>query len=339
VKIDNGKISLFFSLFRGITTVYGTYSPNTGRYWQIKKPVTKHTIYSHLMGIQPYGFYPLFEDLTRTAVVDFDDHNPEPPILFIKRANHFGIKAYLERSKSKGYHAWVFFEKEGVQAKKIRTIIKSILEEIECPNTEIFPKQDKIVETNSYGNFINAPLFGKHAAKGRTIFLEPDENLKPYGDQWELLKSIKRNNHQLLNEIIETNSIEENQFDYIKNKIDNQKISGYALPICIRKILEKGVTHNQRIACFRIAVHLKRVGLPHDSIISILNNWRQKNRPTANKIIITENEIKEQTAYALKKDYTGYGCKETIIAEYCDQQCPVRKGIKTQQLKNEHISK
>jgi hypothetical protein len=78
--------SLFYSLFRGITTAYGTYDPKTGRHWQIKEPVTKRTIYNHLMGIQPYGFYTLEDNMTRVGVVDFDNQNPEPPLLFIRRA-------------------------------------------------------------------------------------------------------------------------------------------------------------------------------------------------------------------------------------------------------------
>ena len=68
-----GKIKLFASLFRGLDKAYGTYEPNTGRHWQIKKQVTQETIYNHLSGSQPYGFYPLVGERTHVGVADFDD--------------------------------------------------------------------------------------------------------------------------------------------------------------------------------------------------------------------------------------------------------------------------
>ena len=48
------------------------------------------------------------------------------------------------------------------------------------------------------------------------------------------------------------------------------------LPICAQKILENGVTYDQRIACFRLAVNLKRIGIPPDIIIGALLSWRHK---------------------------------------------------------------
>ncbi len=70
-------------------------------------------------------------------------------------------------------------------------------------------------------------------------------------------------------------------------------------------MLNEGVTFNQRVACFRIAVHLKRVGLPYDAVIAILANWKLKNRPKDNKRILTPKEIEAQVEWAFKKDYSG----------------------------------
>jgi hypothetical protein len=60
-----------------------------------------------------------------------------------------------------------------VKASKARLVIKSILEEIECPETEIFPKQDSLQNGNSFGNYINAPLFGTLVPKNKTVFVDP----------------------------------------------------------------------------------------------------------------------------------------------------------------------
>ncbi len=102
------KIKLFASLFRRLDKAYGTYEPNTGRHWQIKKPVTQETIYNHLSGSQLYGFYPLVRERTHVGVADFDDGNPEPGIQLVERARHYRIHAYLETVSQKGIMSGYF---------------------------------------------------------------------------------------------------------------------------------------------------------------------------------------------------------------------------------------
>lgn len=285
--------------------------------------VTKSTIYRHLKGVEPYGFYPLLGNLTRIGAVDFDDQDPEHPLDFITRAHHYGISSYLEKSKSKGYHAWIFFLKEGVPAKKVRMVIHHLLDEIECSGMEIFPKQDGIFNDKIFGNFINAPLFGKIVPEGKTVFIRPDATLEPYPDQWSVLESIQRIQEHQLNEIIDVNKLESEQ---AKEKINGEinRISGHGLPICIQRVLEEGVTFDQRVACFRMAVHLKRIGFPYDVAIAALYQWSKRNRPIEEKRIITLEEIEEQAMWAYKNNYSGYGCQEPVIRSFCDEMCPVR---------------
>jgi hypothetical protein len=104
------KIAVYQSFFSGLTNVYGTYDPANGRSWQEKKPVTFDTLLKHLQGKNPYGVYLLVGDRTRAVAADFDDPDVNPPVEFINKAKHYGLPAYLETSKSKGFHAWVFFE-------------------------------------------------------------------------------------------------------------------------------------------------------------------------------------------------------------------------------------
>ena len=317
------KIQIFADLFQGLRSAYGTYSLETGKYWQVKTQVKKNTIYNHLKGIQPYGFYPLIGKNTRVGVVDFDHLDPEPPIQFIYQAEHHGLTAYLERSKSKGFHVWMFFPKVGVPADKVRIVMRFLLQEIEHTGVEIFPKQDKMYSNNTFGNFINAPLFGQLVAECRTVFIRPESNLKPYRDQWEMLESVQRIPEQQLDSVIDINGLEQT----LKKKVDLKKQAGnsrYSLPLCIQRILEEGVTFDQRVACFRIAVHFKRIGLPYELAVAALSEWSKRNKPIEYKRIITENEIEEQVMWAYKKDYTGYGCQEPVIRAFCDPSCQVR---------------
>ena len=166
------KIAIFRHLFTGLPHTFGTYDPVTGRARQVKAPVTDRVLLDHLTGRQPYGVYLLIKDRTRAIAVDFDSENRLTVADFVGRANHYGISAYVERSKSKGYHAWIFFEEAGVLAKKARLVVHHLLCEINEPTAEIFPKQDGLRVYAQFGNFINAPLFGALVKHGKTVFID-----------------------------------------------------------------------------------------------------------------------------------------------------------------------
>jgi len=260
---------------------------------------------------------------TRVGVADFDNLDPEPPKQFISRARHHGVMACLERSKSKGFHVWMFFPKEGVPAIKARMVLQFLLDEVDQSDVEIFPKQDGIYSNNTFGNFINAPLFGRFVAEGRTVFIRPDGTVEPYSDQWEVLESVQRIPENQLDSIIDINSLRQKQFNNVDTNISARNYR-YGLPICIQRILEEGVTFGQRIACFRAAVHLRRIGLPYEVAVAALSQWSKRNKPIEGKRIITLNEIEEQAMWAYRNNYSGYGCQEPVIKAFCDPSCQVR---------------
>ena len=322
---NSEKVSLFKSFFTGLTKVYGSYDPISGKAFQVKKPVTDQVILSHLKGVQPFGVYLLVKDRTKAIAVDFDDEDGNPPLEFVSRAKHYRIPAYIERSKSKGFHAWIFFEEGGVKAQKARLVVKSILDELDYPDIEVFPKQDFLNGDRSYGNFINAPLFGRLVLQGRTAFLDPDDYLRPYPDQWELLDRIERVSEDTLDDIIEINQLRGHKVDYSTSPNGQKSNSAaFGLPPCAQKMLIDGVTSYQRVSCFRLAVHLKRIGFPFDIAVAALKVWALKNQPQDNKGVISEKEILMQTSSAFMKDYRGYGCEDTAIKPYCQKECPLR---------------
>ena len=203
-------------------------------------------------------------------------------------------------------------------------IVKRILEEIDCPQTEIFPKQDCPEGLESYGNFIFTPLFGRLVSKGKTVFVDP-YTLKPYKDQWEFLKTVKRAAEPLLDEIIELNALEVPRTHTPQPQGESTPETRFSLPSCARTMLQDGVSQYQRVSCFRLAVHLKRLGLPQDVAASALKAWAQKNRPSAGKRIITDGEILEQITYAFARNYRTYGCESEAVKPFCHPRCPVRR--------------
>lgn len=243
-------------------------------------------------------------------------------------ARRYDMSAYIERSKSKGYHVWIFFEQHGVLARKARLVAHKILADMGKPGTEVFPKQDVLGNGVSYGNFINAPLFGAFVPKGRTVFVDPAKPTKVYPDQWELLERVQRVTELRLNAIIESyNLIEQSATDEgakaNNHSESNCSTSPFGLPPCARKMLAEGVTSYQRVSCFRLAVHLKRNGIPYDLALVTLKAWAKKNRPTNGKRIITDAEIIYQTKCAFENSYRSFGCEDPAIAAHCDKDCPL----------------
>lgn len=107
------KVAIFKGLSSGRQDVYGTYNGRAVR--QVKAAVTNRVILAHLLGKRPYGVYLLTGDRTRAIVVDFDRNELDLPVSFVATCRGHGLSTYIERSKSKGYHVWMFFEQQGVQ--------------------------------------------------------------------------------------------------------------------------------------------------------------------------------------------------------------------------------
>jgi len=281
---------------------------------------------AHITGRKPYGVYLLVKDRTRAIAVDFDTNNTLGPMDFVSRAKHYGISSYVERSKSKGHHVWIFFEEKGVPALKARVVVHHILDEIDEPETEVFPKQDVLNSNVRYGNFINAPLFGGLIPHEKTVFVDPT-TFEMYPNQWDFLESVERVGEHILDDIIEINNLSIPQTEPRPSK-SNSAIGGpgrFGLPACAQKMLKDGVSQYQRICCFRLAVHLKRLGLPYDVSVAALKTWSLKNKPNNGKRVILETEILSQTSCAYEKSYVGYGCEDPAIKPFCDPSCPVKQ--------------
>ncbi len=322
IRTTAEKINLFRSFFTGLSHVYGTYDPDSMRSWQEKRPVTAETILAHLKGRRHYGVYLLVKDTIRSIAADFDHNDPTKPLEFIQTARHYRLPAYLEVSKSKGFHVWMFFQETGVKAYKARLVVKTILDQIEASQTEIFPKQDCLDSRASFGNFIYTPLFGRLVPEGRTVFVDP-ETLKPFENQWDFLEAIYKVEEAILDEIIEINNISRpNQTEMqIDGSMNGRLVRDTALPLCIQNMLQNGVRIFQRSSCFRLAVQLRKIGLPFDATVSVLKTWSLKNKPEDKKRIINDQEIIEQASCAYRKYYQAYGCESPEMAPFCHVEC------------------
>jgi len=235
-RIDEKKIELFLTLFKGRNDIYAKrwekgsrtgYMPayqvdwsdynkhkaSGGTFGNYDKkeflPFSNDAVIEHLTGRLAVGIYPLLEDNTSYFIAaDFDKSNwAEECRNLYKVCIDNEIPAYIERSRSgSGGHIWIFFENR-YPAKNSRQIMFELLRIANIISTfEKEPSFDRLFPNQDYhsgkgiGNLIALPLNGKSLQDNNTCFLNP-ENFEPYEDQWKFLKSIKKISTDKLNEI------------------------------------------------------------------------------------------------------------------------------------------
>lgn len=196
----------------------------------------------------------------------------------------------------------------------------------QAKHTEIFPKHDRLGGNATFGNYINAPLFRSMVPSGRTVFVNPQDAFMPYGDQWKLLAGVERVSEKKLDDIIELNELDQPQVACPSHPVAGRGLaspSAYGLPPCAQRMLAEGVTENQRVACFRLAVQLRKVGLPPDVTVAALMTWSAKNQPRGGKGVITDEEVVGQVEWAYAREYRSCGCEDPAVMPYCSPNCPL----------------
>lgn len=159
----------------------------------IKQKITQKEVSDHFMGNKRIGTFPIVNsNRTNFFVFDIDNNDKNICSSIYNQLKNDGLTPYIENSKSKGFHVWVFLEEES-SAKYVRDYMKYVLEKnsISKNKIDLFPKQDETNESNSYGNAINLPLFNllKDNSK-KNKFL--DENFELIEGQIDFLINIKK---------------------------------------------------------------------------------------------------------------------------------------------------
>jgi hypothetical protein len=265
-------------------------------------------------------------DTIAAGAVDFDHKDTQRPAEFVRRMAAAGIPIYIERSKSKGYHAWALFAPGGVKARAFRALAQRTLTQMGCPHVEVFPKQDAITSPSHYGNFINAPLFGTLVEQGRTVFV--DENFAPFPDQWRFLAQVLRVTAPDLEAACSRmGCLAAAAAPVVANPGASSRTAagGFSLMPCAQRMLTEGVKENQRAACFRLASQLRKACLPYEYAILVLTKWAEKNHPADGKAVISFGEIGRQTRDAYRdRMYLSCGCDDPSVIPFCAANCPLR---------------
>jgi len=82
------------------------------------------------------------------------------------------VTAWIERSRSKGYHVWVFSDKL-VRAADMRRMLLLAHQVAEVPAREVNPKQETLAH-GQYGNYVRLPYPRNHIETNRRVILRDE---------------------------------------------------------------------------------------------------------------------------------------------------------------------
>ncbi len=133
----------------------------------------------HLRCGPSIGVYPLFQCdgdfLVYWGCVDWDEGHEEALVHArnVREALHqLGVASWVERSRSKGFHLWVFFDK-AVSAVVVRQGLVGVCDLVDAPTTEVNPKQVKL-SGRGWGNGVRLPYGHLRNPGGYNEVVNPD---------------------------------------------------------------------------------------------------------------------------------------------------------------------
>lgn len=146
----------FAALFRGRSDAYGSEEGGC-----VKTQWDTQLIRGHLNGVTPIGVYPMFqlhgEWWVQWGCSDIDIDDLEGARSIQEALRSAGVVSYLERSRSKGYHIWVFAA-EPVPAANMRRMLLCAHQVADYPAREVNPKQETL-EPTQFGNYVRLPYW------------------------------------------------------------------------------------------------------------------------------------------------------------------------------------
>lgn len=171
--IPNYLLKDFVTLFAGRDDVYGSDSGGC-----VKERLTEDVFQQHFNGTAPIGIYPVVplngNHYVGWGCVDFDTAEAKGHAIALHDAlAEVNIKSWIERSRSKGYHVWVFAQ-QPVLATTMRNMLLVASQVANTPTTEVNPKQTTL-GVGSYGNYVRLPyanIDDRYTDKQRMIYRE-----------------------------------------------------------------------------------------------------------------------------------------------------------------------
>lgn len=286
---------------------------------EIKKlpPLTAEVYAEHIDGNIELAVVPLLEDgTTRFSTFDLDNKVPNDPTQYsfvdalkiYESLNHIGIKSYIARSTTAGFHIYLYFQ-DPYPAAIIKSLMEWVLVESGIQDlidkklkrpAEIFPKQDKLDKAN-VGSGIKIPLIDSMLVKGKNCFV--DANNDVIENQWEFAKNIEKNIASDIDAIISKNGISTEKYKapVPRTDLNSSDIIQNTLGLVGgRKISSGG--RNETLT--KVAGKLRRAGLSAEAIYEALRVENQEK---------CEPPLSEAEVLNIARSIGKYGVESPLI--------------------------
>jgi hypothetical protein len=277
---DDLILHLFAGLFKGREDAWGSVEGKSN-----KETVTIENYRLHLAGKKSLGVYPLLDSgECHFAAVDLDEKNWDKALLIRNELGAIGINAYIAESKGKGYHIYMFGDPIFI-VKDIRYVLICLLEKLDI-TAEVFPKQDKLDEVITLGNYINLPCFGD-TRKFQTGDKVPV-------DKEQALALIKKNLPAAVTSAKDKVPPLPPLMMPVKPRKENDKSDKKGKsksPPCVLTLL-RGVDSGMRDeAAFALARHYLDQGNVPEEVLAKLLIWDAKNKPPLGDMRILQTKV------------------------------------------------
>lgn len=168
-SLHSEELTQFTALFRGRTDAWGHGEDARS----IKHPVTPAVWWGHLYGDRPIGIYNMLPNATCWwSAIDLDAEDLEPVHDVVKAYRLFGAHPYVERSRAKGWHVWVFHDRP-MPIALARHAGQGVLAVLDLPPlTEVYPKQERLDPEKPYGNYLRLPYCRREDGIHRRIVVD-----------------------------------------------------------------------------------------------------------------------------------------------------------------------
>jgi len=291
VSYDVALVEKFCHLFRGNAlakeTADGGFRPwrdEDGTPFRANGAFFQEAILDHLWGQHHLGVYPLMEIEGSPScnvgwlAVDWD----EGDISLIHAVNvrellaEMGVVSWVEASRSKGYHLWVFLQ-EDIPAQLGRNAMFAACQIVDSPTKEVYPKQ-VTMPAKGFGNGIRLP-YALGRPQGRQEALRRSEgNLSL--EEFTALASDSMTTRQQIVKIASLYQPPPSTRPIITPKFTQRRVDA-DFKFVARDIWDQGPTHNDRsLALFSFACSLFRQLYSPDAVLEWTRQcdlkWGQK---------------------------------------------------------------
>ncbi len=312
--IGSDLVKEFAKVFQGMKNRYAIFFKE-GRYVSMKRALELTNYQQHLEGKQSLLVYPFVEgDKVKWLAFDMDSGDDLECARRLESLlkEKFGIQSYIEVSKKKGYHVWVFFN-DLIQSRLVRRFAHIILNELEF-SCEVFPKQDS--PGKGPGNAINLPYFKTDVERNKRVMI--DENGLPIALS-DFLTNLQMVEPERIAECLPEEKPEPTKRPKRKQS-SSRHITVKSFP-CIEKAIAdgvpKGIRHNWALY---LGSYYYQKGLGQDQVKLLLLDWDRRNEEPLQET--ASREFEQIIADSRKYKYAKPRCEEPQFAELCSKDCP-----------------